>query len=105
MRIGTGTATLVVPFSLSINYSDALTIVGGTTLSIPVGSNVWNIVVNGLTMGPNPGGSEIGFLTSQISAPPAATPLPAALVLFGSGFGAVELLRRLRRTKVSAVFA
>lgn len=105
VTIGTGTAMLVVPFNLSINYSDTLTIVGGTTLSIPIGSNVWNIVVNGLTLGPNAGGSEIGFLTAQVSDPPAPTPLPAAFVLFGSGVGAIELLRRRRRARSSAVSA
>jgi hypothetical protein len=87
MTIGTGTGTLIVPFNLSINYSDTLTIVGGTTLSILVGSNIWNVVVNGLTIGPNSGGSETGYLTAQVSDPPAATPLPAALVLFGTGLG------------------
>jgi hypothetical protein len=89
MTIGTGTGTLVVPFDLSINYSDTLTIIGGTTLSILVGSNIWNVVVNGLTIGPNSGGPETGYLTAQVSDPPAATPLPAALVLFGTGLGAM----------------
>ena len=102
VTIGTSTATLTVPFSLTINTSDTLTIAGGTTLSIPVGSNVWNIVVNGLTIGPNGGGSEIGFLTAQVSDPPAATPLPAAFVLFGSGLGAMELVRRRRRAQANA---
>jgi hypothetical protein len=103
VTIGTGTGTLVVPFNLSINYADTLTIVGGTTLSIPVGSAVWNIVLNGLTIGPNGGGSEIGFLTAHVSDPPAATPLPAAVLLFGSGLGAMDLLRRRRKARASDV--
>ena len=102
VTIGTGTGTLVVPFNLSINYSDTLTVIGGTTLSILVGANLWNLVVNGLTIGPNSGGPEIGYLTAQVSDPPAATPLPAALVLFGSGLGAMGLFGR-RRKKASAV--
>lgn len=103
VTIGTGTGTLVVPFNLSINYSDTLTIVGGKTLSILVGGSVWNLVVNALTMGPNSGGSEIGYLTAQISDPPAATPLPAALVLFGSGLGAMGIFGRRRKAKACAV--
>ena len=102
VTIGTGTATLVVPFNLSINYSDTLTVVGGSKLSIPVGSSIWNIVVNGFSFAPNAGGPEIGFLTAQISDPPGATPLPAALVLFGSGLGAMGLLNRRRKAKASA---
>jgi hypothetical protein len=99
MTIGTSTGTLVVPFNLSINYSDTLTIVGGTTLSILVGGNIWNVVVNGLTIGPNAGGPEIGYLTAQVSDPPAATPLPAALVLFGTGLGAMGLFGWRRKRK------
>lgn len=98
---GSGTVTLVVPFNLSINYSDTMTVVGGTTVSILVGANLWNIVVNALTIGPNPGGPEIGYLTAQVSDPPAATPLPAALVLFGSGLGAMGLFGRRRKSKAS----
>jgi hypothetical protein len=105
VTIGTGTGTLVVPFSLSINSADTLSIAGGTTFSIPVGSAVWNIVLNGLTMGPNGGGSEIGFLTAQVSDPPAAAPVPAAFLLFGSGLGAIELLRRRKKAWADAVSA
>ena len=98
---GTGTGTLTVPFNLSINYSDTLTIVG-TTLSIFVGSDLWNIVVNGLTIGPNPGGTQTVSLFAQVS-DPMATPLPAALVLFGSGLGVMGLISRRRKLKASAV--
>jgi hypothetical protein len=105
ITIGTGTGTLVVPFNLSINYSDTLTIVGGTKISIPVGANIWNIVVNGLTIGPNPGGPEIGFLTAQVSDPPGTTPLPAAFLLFGSGLGTMELLRRRKKARAGTVLA
>lgn len=98
VTIGTGSGTLVVPFNLSINYSDTLTVIGGTTLSILVGANLWNIVVNGLTIGPNPGGTQIGYLYAQVS-DPMTTPLPAALVLFGSGLGAIGLFSRRRKAR------
>jgi hypothetical protein len=106
VTVGGVIETLVVPFNLSINTSDTLSIVGGTTLSFLVGSNVWNLVVNGLTIGPNGGGSEIGYLTAQMSEHAAATPLPAALVLFGSGLGAMGLFsRRKKLRRPSAVAA
>src|SRR5258706_637005 len=103
VTIGSGSGTLTVPFNLSINYSDTLTIVGGTTLSILVGAELWILVVNGLTLGPNSGGPEIGLLTAQVSESPAPTPLPAALVLFGSGLGAMGLFGRRRKSRASAV--
>src|ERR1700735_3874876 len=34
---GSGTTTLTVPFNLAINYSDTLTVVGGTSISIAAG--------------------------------------------------------------------
>jgi hypothetical protein len=92
-----GSGVLTVPFNLAISYSDTLTVIGGTKISIPVGSNIWSIVVNALTIGPNPGGPMTAFLTAQVSDPPAATPLPAAFWLFGSGLGVIELLRRRRK--------
>jgi len=52
---GAGSQTLQVPFDLSIDYSDTLTILGGQTLSFLVGANLWTLLVNGLTLGPNPG--------------------------------------------------
>jgi hypothetical protein len=104
VTIGTGTGNLVIPFNLNISYSDTLTVVGGTTLSILVGTSLWNLVVNGLTIGPNPGGTQIGYLYAQVS-DPRATPLPAALVLFGSGISAMALFGRRRKLKASAISA
>jgi hypothetical protein len=105
VTIGSVSKTLVVPFNLSINSSDTLTVIGGTQLSFLVGANLWNLVVNGLTIGPNSGGSQVGYLTAQLSDPPAGTPLPAALVLFGSGLGAMGLFGRRRKSKISTVSA
>jgi hypothetical protein len=103
VTIGSGSGTLTVPFNLSINYSDTLTIIGGAKLSILVGAELWSLVVNGLTLGPNSGGPETGLLTAQVSESPAPTPLPAALVLFGSGLGAMGLFGRRRKLRASAV--
>jgi hypothetical protein len=96
-----GSGILTVPFNLMISYSDTLTVVGGTTISIPVGSNIWNIVVNSLTIGPNAGGPITESLTAQVSDPVGATPLPATFLLFGSGLGAMELLRRRKKARES----
>jgi hypothetical protein len=96
---------LVIPFNLNISYSDTLTIIGGTTLSFLDGTSIWNIVVNGLTIGPNPGGPMTANLTAQAS-DPAATPLPPALLLFGTGLGVMGLLgRRKKKTAFAAIAA
>jgi hypothetical protein len=101
MTIGTSSGTLVVPFTLSIDYSDTLK-VAATTLSILIGGNLWNLAVNALKIGPNPGGPETGSLTARITEV-GQTPLPAAVVLFGTGLGAMALFSRRRKSKVSAV--
>jgi hypothetical protein len=105
MTIDSSSGKVVVPFTLSINYSDTLTI-AATTLSVLIGGNLWNLAINALTLGPNPGGpAETGSLTAQITESPAATPLPAALVLFGSGLGAMGLFGRRRKLRTSAASA
>jgi hypothetical protein len=55
-----------------------------------------------LTIGPNPGGPLTEALTAQVSDPPSATPLPAAFLLFGSGLGAMELIRRRKKARETA---
>jgi hypothetical protein len=100
VTIGAGAGTLTVPFNLSINYTDTLMIVGGATLSILVGSDLWTLVVDGLTISNDGSGPISASLTAQVSES-AATPLPAALVLFGSGLGALGLFGR-RRKRVTA---
>ena len=101
---GAASQTLNIPFDLHIDYSDRLTIPGGQTLSFLVGASLWTLVVNGLTIGPNPGISQIGYLTAQVTET-AATPLPAALLLFGSGLGVMGLFGRRRKVKASAAAA
>jgi hypothetical protein len=101
---GAGT-TLVIPFTLSINYQDTLTILG-TTFSFLDGGSLWQVAVNGLTIGPNPGGSMYGTLTAQVRDPPVgAAPLPAALPLFVSGLAAMGLVAWRRKRKNAAAFA
>ena len=103
MTVDAGTPEqLTIPFDLSINYSDTLTIIGGETLSFIEGGSLWQVVVNGLTLGPSAGGTMYANLTAQVSDPPAA-PLPAALPLFASGLGAIGLFGWLRRRKNAAV--
>jgi len=101
---GAASQTLNVPFDLHIDYSDTLTIPGGQRLSFLVGDSLWTLVLNGLTIGPNPGISQIGHLTAQVTET-AATPLPAAILLFGSGLGAMGLFSRRRRIRASAAGA
>ena len=105
MTVGSGTPQqLTVPFNLNISYSDTLTIVGGTTLSFLDGGTLWQVVVNGLTLGPNPGGTMTGWLTAQVTDRPAGVsqaPLPAALPLFASGLGAMGMLSWWRKRKNS----
>lgn len=101
VTIGGTTATLVVPFTISIDYSDMITILGGQMLSLQVGTDIWKLVVNGLTIGPNSGGPQWANLTAQLSST-AATPLPAAALLFGSGLGGMAFLRWRRQKKIVA---
>jgi hypothetical protein len=104
---GVGT-TFTVPFNLSISYADTLTINGGTTFSFVDGGSLWQVAVNGLTIGPNPGGKMIANLTAQVTDPPAGVsqvPLPAALPLFISGLGAMGLLGWRRKRKNAASIA
>jgi hypothetical protein len=104
IKVGTSTQPLVIPFNLNISYSDTLTIIGGTTLSFLDGTSIWNIVVNGLTIGPNSGGPMYANLTAQVS-DPVATPLPAALLLYATGLGAMGLFGWRRKRKASAPIA
>ena len=105
MTIGGGTSQITIPFNLNISYSDTLTIVDGTTFSILDGSTLWQVVVNGLTIGPNPGGTQTAVLTARVTDPPAATPLPAAFPLFASGLGGIGLLAWWRKRKSGAASA
>jgi hypothetical protein len=99
---GGGTQTLTIPFNISIDYSDTLSILGGSTASFLVNGNLWHIVVNALTIGPNAGGSMIAYLTATVTDPPAVTPLPGAMALFAGGLGALGLFGwRKRRRAVS----
>jgi hypothetical protein len=101
---------LSIPFNVSINYSDNLTIVGGTTFSFTdTLGTLWQVVLNGLTIGPNSGGSMSDYLTAQVTDPPGGVsqaPLPAALPLFASGlFGMGLFARRKKRKNATAIAA
>lgn len=89
---GGGTQTLTVPFNISINTADTISILGGNSLVFAVGNTDWDIVVNALTIGPNPGGTMIANLTATVTDPPGVTPLPGTLVLFASGIGIIGLI-------------
>jgi hypothetical protein len=96
LTIGSGAPLQVnIPFTLDINYSDTLTVADGFTFSYDDGSSVWQFVVNGFTMGPNPGGPAYADLTARVS----QAPLPAALPLFASGLGAMGLFGWWRKRK------
>jgi len=100
MTVDAGTPQqLNIPFNLSISYSDTLTIIGGTTLSFLDGGSLWQIVVNGLVLGPNPGGTMYGYLTAHATDPVAQTPIPAALPLFASGLGGMGFFAVWKKRK------
>lgn len=102
-----GPQPISIPFNLDISYSDTLTIVGGTTFSFAdAAGTLWQFVVNGLTLGPNSGGTpSTGFLTARVTDPPSPAPLPAALPLFASGLGVMGLFGWWRKRKTAATTA
>ena len=106
MTIGSGASQITIPFNLNISYSDTLTIVGGTTFSILDGSTLWQVVVNGLTLGPNPGGTHDRFVNcTGDRSPGQQAPLPAAFPLFASGLGGMGLFAWWRKRKSGAASA
>jgi len=106
ITVGTSTQSLTIPFNLNISYSDTLTVIGGATLTFLDAGTLWQIVVNGLTIGPNSGGPMYANLTAQVTDPPVSqTPLPAALPLFASGLGAMGLFGWWRKRKKAAAGA
>lgn len=102
ITINGGTAQAIqIPFNLSINYSDTVSILP-TTMSFVDGGSTWQVAVNGLTLGPNSGGTMLYSLTAQITDPPPQAPLPAALPLFASGLGGMGLFAVWRKRKSGA---
>jgi hypothetical protein len=81
-------------FSETVKVPD----LGSKTLN---GASLSTLVLNDLTTGPNPG---VGGLTSPATQT-AATPLPAAILLFGSGLGAMGLFSWRRKIKASPAAA
>lgn len=104
MTIGSASQQISIPFSLDISYSDTLTIVGGATFSFLDAGTLWQVAVNGLTLGPNPGLTMTGSLTAQVTGVSQA-PLPAALPLFASGLGGMGLFAWWRKRKATAIAA
>ena len=93
--------TLTVPFNISISTADTISILGGNSLSFAVGNSDWDIVLNALTIGPNPGGTMVADLTATVTDPLGATPLPGTLVLFASGIGIIGLIGWRRKHQVN----
>ena len=98
MTIGSTSQPISIPFNLSISYSDTLTILP-TTFSFTEAGSLWQVAVNGLTLGPNSGGTISQMLTAQVIDPPSQAPLPAALPLFASGLGGMALFSWWRKRK------
>jgi len=86
-----GPQTLTVPFNISIDTADTISILGGSSLAFTVGNSIWDVVVNALTIGPNPGGTMTANLMATVTDPP-VTPIPGTLVLFASGIGLIGLI-------------
>ena len=87
-----GPQTLTVPFNISIDTADTISILGGSSLAFTVGNSIWDVVVNALTIGPNPGGTMTANLMATVTDPPGVTPIPGTLVLFASGIGLIGLI-------------
>ena len=98
-----GPQNLTVPFNISINTADTISILGGNSLVFAVGNSDWDVTVNALTIGPNPGGTMVANLTATVVDPPVVTPLPGTLVLFVSGFGIIGLIGWRKHKHASAV--
>lgn len=107
ITVGSTSQQINIPFNLSISYSDTLTVLGGTTFSFTDAGTLWQGVVNGLTLGPNPGGTMTAWLTAQLTDPPTVSqaPLPAALPLFASGLGVMGLFGWWRKRKTASAAA
>ena len=105
---GSGT-TLVIPFNVSINYSDVLTIAGGSTFSFAdSGGSFWQIVLNSLLMGLI--STAVLYVlrrtTGQVTDPPTghSTGEPACS-LFASGIGAMGMFGWWKKRKKSVAAA
>ena len=107
ISVNSGTPQQIqIPFTLNISYQDTLTIIGGSTFSFLDGSTLWQGVVNGVTLGPNAGGTQTGYLlTARMTDPLSTAPLPAAFPLFASGLGAMGLFAWWRKRKSGAASA
>jgi hypothetical protein len=103
LTIGATQQQINIPFALDISYSDTVTI-SEETFSFVDGNTVWQLVVNGMLLGPNAGGTQTAQLTARVSEV-SQTPLPAALPLFASGLGGLGLFAWWRKRKTAATAA
>ena len=95
LTIGSETHTLNVPFSVDINYSDTLRILGGST-SIFSG---YAVTLNSL--GPVTWG--VGTYDSSLTATVAAIPEPEIYAMMIAGLGMLGFVKRRKTGKTTAV--
>jgi hypothetical protein len=102
-----GATSLDIPFNLDINYSDTLTILGGTTLYLPG----FTLVVDSLYFpAVGTGGSWSDYLTAQVyaSSSPLAvanTPLPSTWTMLIAGFAGLGYFAYRGSKKSSSALA
>jgi PEP-CTERM motif len=94
LTIGSETQTLTIPFSVDINYSDTLRILGGSTLAF----SGYTVTLNSL----GPVTQGVGTYDAALTATVAAVPEPEIYAMMMAGLGLLGWHTRRKNRKESA---